>query len=190
MQKLGFVSDQSAIVTAAVKYLDSTRKKLAINVAEAKNDAKKLAIKLKDRIGVVYAGCDFYDVAAIRFKGQICENGKHLAYANIAPEFNHNELVGFEFPKALIKKLFVVWLAGPGDHKGVTNRVKVVDKILKAKRVPSMVVGGKGPNRLAEILSLVQFGDLATYYLALVNKTDPSPVHVINKLKSALEKMK
>jgi len=29
-----------------------------------------------------------------------------------------------------------------------------------------------------------------SYYLALVNKTDPSPVHVINKLKAALEKMK
>lgn len=190
MQKLGFVGDQTAIVAEAAKYLESTRKKLAITVSESKNEAKKLALKLRDRIGIVYAGCDFYDVAAIRFKGQICENGKHLSYANIAPEFNHNELVGFDFPKSLVKKLIVIWLGGSGDHKGVVNRVKVVDKILKGKRIPSTVVSGKGPNRLAEILSIVQFGDLASYYLALVNKTDPSPVHVINKLKSALEKMK
>lgn len=190
MQKMGFVADQTAIVTEAVKYLESTRKKLAIEVPKSKNDAKKLALKLDGRIGIVYAGCDYYDVAAVRFKGQICENGKNLSYANISPEFNHNELVGFDFPKSLVKKLYVIWLRGSEDHKGVTNRVKVVDKILKGKGVRSTIITGKGPNRLAEILSIVQFGDLASYYLALINKTDPSPVHVINKLKSALEKMK
>ena len=39
------------------------------------------------------------------------------------------------------------------------------------------------------MFSLIQVGDLSSYYLALINKIDPSPVHVINKLKTSLEKM-
>ncbi len=190
LQLIGFVQNQDQIIADTVAALTSSAKKLAINVPTARNEAKKLAGKLKDKIAIVYAGADYYDVAAIRFKGQVCENGKHLSYANISPEFNHNELVGFDYPKALVKKLYVIWLTGPGDSKGVTNRVKVVDKILKSKRIATLVLKAKGPNRLSEIFSLVQFGDLMSYYLALINKTDPSPVHVINKLKSALEKMK
>lgn len=190
MQTLGFIPDQSQIIADTCTYLEETRKKLAVTVAGARNEAKKLAELLKNKIAIVYAGADFYDVAAIRFKGQICENGKHLAYANISPEFNHNELVGFDFPKSLVAKLQILFLTGPADSKGVTNRVKIVDKIIRDKGAKTLVLKAKGPNRLSEIFSLVQLGDMASYYLALVNKTDPSPVHVINRLKTALEKIK
>ena len=189
LQRMGFVGNQDQVVEDTCKFLEENRKKMAVGVGESRNEAKKIANILKDKIAIVYAGADFYDVAAIRFKGQICENGKHLSYANISPEFNHNELVGFDYPKALIKKLMVIFLSGPADSKGVTNRFKVVDKIVREKGTQSMQIKAKGPNRLAEIFSLVQLGDMASYYLALVNKTDPSPVHVINRLKASLEKM-
>lgn len=190
MQLLGFIPNQDQIIVDTCAFLEANRKKMSVGVAEARNEAKKLANLLKDKIAIVYAGADYYDVAAIRFKGQICENGKHLSYANICPEFNHNELVGFDFPAALIKKLLVIFLAGPADSKGVTNRFKVVDKIVREKGAQTLTYKAKGPNRLSEILSLVQLGDMASYYLALVNKTDPSPVHVINRLKTSLEKMR
>ncbi len=189
LQKVGFIANQDQVVADTCSFLQESRKKLAIGIGESRNEAKKIAARLKDKIGIVYAGADFYDVAAIRFKGQICENGKHLSYANICPEFNHNELVGFDYPKALVKKLLVLFLSGPADSQGVTNRFKVVDKIVREKGAGSLTLKAKGPNRLSEIFSLVQLGDLASYYLALVNKTDPSPVHVINRLKSSLEKM-
>ena len=189
LQRIGFIPNQDSVIADCCKFLEDNRKKLGATVAEARNEAKKLAVQLKDKIAIVYAGADYYDVAAIRFKGQICENGKHLSYANIFPEFNHNELVGFDYPKPLIKKLLVIFLSGPGDSKGVTKRIKVVDKIVREKGVKTVQFKAKGPNRLAEIFSLVQLGDMASYYLALVNKTDPSPVHVINRLKSSLEKM-
>jgi glucose/mannose-6-phosphate isomerase len=48
----------------------------------------------------------------------------------------------------------------------------------------------EGPNRLAEIFSLVQLGDFVSYYLALLNKIDPSPVKVIDRLKAELDKVR
>jgi glucose/mannose-6-phosphate isomerase len=189
MEKLGYVSGQGEIVEATCAYLSVSRKKLGVNTAENRNAARQLAAKLKDKIAVVYAGADYYDTVAIRFKGQICENAKSLAYANICPEFNHNELVGFDFPPKLVAKLVVIFLTGPADSPGVSKRFKIINKILTEKKITTVSLKAQGPNRLAEIFTLIQFGDLASYYLALINKTDPSPVHVINRLKTALEKM-
>lgn len=189
MEKLGYVSGQKEIVEATCSLLSASRKKLGMNLPEKRNAARQLAAKLKDKIAVVYAGADYYDTVAIRFKGQICENAKSLAYANICPEFNHNELVGFDFPPKLVAKLVVIFLTGPADSQGVTKRFKIINKILTEKKIPTVFLKAQGPNRLAEIFTLIQFGDLTSYYLALVNKTDPSPVHVINRLKTALEKM-
>jgi glucose/mannose-6-phosphate isomerase len=189
MEKLGYVSGQGEIVEATCAHLSASRKKLGMNIAEKRNAARQLATKLKDKIAVVYAGADYYDTVAIRFKGQICENAKALAYANICPEFNHNELVGFDFPPKLVAKLVVIFLTGPADSQGVSKRFKIINKILTEKKITTVFLKAQGPNRLAEIFTLIQFGDLASYYLALINKTDPSPVHVINRLKAALEKM-
>ena len=189
MEKLGYVPRQGEIVEATCAYLSTSRKKLGINIAKERNAARQLAAKLKDKIAVVYAGADYYDTVAIRFKGQICENAKALAYANICPEFNHNELVGFDFPPKLVAKLVVIFLTGPADSQGVTKRFKIINKFLTEKKITTVFLKAQGPNRLAEIFTLIQFGDLASYYLALINKTDPSPVHVINRLKTALEKM-
>ncbi len=189
MEKLGYIPGQKEIVEATCASLITSRKKLGMNISEKRNPARQLAAKLKEKIGIVYAGADYYDTVAVRFKGQICENAKALAYANICPEFNHNELVGFDFPPKLVAKLVVIFLTGPADSHGVTKRFKIINKILTEKKITTVFLKAQGPNRLAEIFSLVQFGDLTSYYLALINKTDPSPVHVINRLKTALEKM-
>lgn len=188
LERLGLVEQQRSIVESAVSFLRQRAAQFALEAED--NSARALAGKLRERIAVVYAGTDFYDTTAIRFKGQICENSKHLAFANINPEFNHNEIVGYEYPSALVERLFVIFLTGSEDSHGVKNRFKIIDEILRERGVPTQFVAAEGPNRLAEIFSLVQFGDFVSYYLALLNETDPSPVKVINRLKAALEKMR
>jgi glucose/mannose-6-phosphate isomerase len=189
LEQAGFVSGQRKAVDDACQFLAGRSKDFALDLPEKSNFAKQAASKLQNKIGIVYAGADYYDTTAIRFKGQICENAKALAYANICPEFNHNELVGFEYPQELLQKLVVIFLTGPADTKGVTNRFKIINEIVGEKGIETIFIKAEGPNRLAEIFSLIQVGDFVSYYLALLNGTDPSPVHVINRLKSSLEKM-
>ncbi|HPC10495.1 MAG TPA: SIS domain-containing protein [candidate division Zixibacteria bacterium] len=40
------------------------------------------------------------------------------------------------------------------------------------------------------MLSLVQFGDFVSYYLAILNEVDPTPVKIIDALKKALAEAK
>ena len=52
-----------------------------------------------------------------------------------------------------------------------------------------ITVQSRGHSPLARSLYLIYIGDFASYYLAILNGVDPSPVKVIDYLKSALEKV-
>ena len=43
-----------------------------------------------------------------------------------------------------------------------------------------------GDSRLERIFSLIQMGDFISYYLAVLNEVDPTPVEVIENLKARL----
>jgi len=187
LEELKLIVPQGKLVEAACDFLAQNREQYLIDSPAEKNFAKQLAEALVGKIAVIYAGADYYDTNAIRFKGQICENAKHLAYANVCPEFNHNELVGFEYPNELQSKLVVIFLTGPGDNKRVGQRFEIVESIVKDQGITTFWPKAAGPNRLAEIFSLVQLGDFVSFYLAMANQTDPSPVAAIDRLKSELE---
>jgi glucose/mannose-6-phosphate isomerase len=189
VERLGLVQSQAGLIESACNFLNENRAKYSLDTPAKSNLAMQIAEKLRTKIAVVYAGADFFDTTAIRFKGQICENAKHLAYANICPEFNHNELVGFEYPKELLAKLHVIFLTGPDDSPRVTARFKIVDQIVKDQGIDTTWVAAEGPNRLARIFSLVQVGDFVSFYLAMSNQVDPSPVKVIDRLKGELERV-
>ncbi|HWR71064.1 MAG TPA: SIS domain-containing protein, partial [Dehalococcoidia bacterium] len=52
---------------------------------------------------------------------------------------------------------------------------------IKYKRIESI---GRSP--LAQMIGLVLLGDYVSYYLAMLNRTDPMPVPVIDQLKARL----
>jgi glucose/mannose-6-phosphate isomerase len=55
--------------------------------------------------------------------------------------------------------------------------------------VDYQVVDGEGRSPLSQMMSLVLFGDYVSYYLAILNKIDPTPVKNIAYLKEQLAKV-
>ena len=51
-----------------------------------------------------------------------------------------------------------------------------------------MEVASVGKGLLARIFSLIYIGDFASYYLAILNKCDPTPVERVTYLKNELAK--
>jgi glucose/mannose-6-phosphate isomerase len=152
------------------------------------NKAKELALRLHHKLPIIYASIDFFDAVAYRWKCQICENSKMLAYSNIFPEFNHNELVGWNILKGLKGKLVVVILRDKDDHPRIKTRIEIVKRILQGRKIEVIEAESHGENLLSRILSLIQLGDFTSFYLAILNKVNPTPVKVIDFLKSELAK--
>jgi glucose/mannose-6-phosphate isomerase len=184
-QNLGIVSDKSKDVAEMAQVLQDLQETIDENRPLKSNPAKQLAAKLYDHLAVIY-GAGFVSTAAQRWKTQINENSKAWAFYEIFPELNHNAVVGYEFPADLAQKLFVVFLRSPRLHPRTLIRYKLTAEMLSNAKVSYEIVEARGESALSQMMSLVFFGDWVSYYLALLNETDPSPVKVIDFLKKRL----
>ncbi|MBI3999229.1 MAG: bifunctional phosphoglucose/phosphomannose isomerase [Candidatus Omnitrophica bacterium] len=152
------------------------------------NLAKQLASLCFQKYPIIYAGTDYFDVVALRWRGQIEENAKALASHHILPEMNHNELVGWQSPKELLKEAVVFFLRDAADHKRVQMRMNLTQKIVERSAGKVVELQSQGKSILARMFSLVYLGDWVSFYLAALYQVDPTPVDVIQYLKSELAK--
>lgn len=73
------------------------------------------------------------------------------------------------------------------DHERIKKRMTICKDIFE-QRVDVEEMHTKGKSLLARMFSTIYLGDLTSYYLAIRNRTDPTPVEVIEDLKKALAK--
>lgn len=187
-EKIGLVKGFSGDIAVAAEKLAARREKYIEDNPLISNPAKHIADAISGKIALIYGGPSFTGVVAQRWKGQICENGKNLAFANEFPECNHNELVGWT--KAIVEphaaNLTVFMLRDADDHPKIRKRMNIVKAIIENCGATVQDVHSMGEKPLERMLSLIQLGDFASYYLAVLNGVDPTPVEVIEKLKKAL----
>ncbi len=188
LERLGFISGKIDELKKSVELLSSAREKYRMEQGWEQNSAKRIADDLYGKLPIIYSGADHFDAVGYRWKGQICENSKSLCFNNVFPEFNHNELVGWEIISGLEKKIVVVILRDQGDHPQIKKRVQIVEGMIREKGVGVIQVESQGENLLSRIFSLVQLGDFMSFYLAILNQVDPTPVKPIDYLKSKLAK--
>ncbi len=155
-----------------------------------RNLAKKIALKLYGKLPVIYGGQDHIDAAVIRFRGQLEENSKHIGFSHIFPEMNHNEIVGWENPRAVLKNTAVVFLRDERDHPRTKLRIDITKEIISGYTDTVIEIFSKGSTPLARLFYLVYLCDFISFYLAVLNRVDPTPVHKVKYLKDILAKKK
>ncbi|MCI0532323.1 MAG: bifunctional phosphoglucose/phosphomannose isomerase [candidate division Zixibacteria bacterium] len=186
LSRLGLVKDQKREIKRTIRLLDRYKVNFLPMVPKSNNPAKKLAEKLHHKVPLIYAGEDYFSPVALRWKQQICENAKVLSFCNVFPEFNHNELVGWDKIEHLQSKLAVVILKDENDHEQVKLRMKLIAKMFKEKKVELVELSGSGNTVMERMFSLIHFGDWTSYYLAILNRVNPTPVEIIERLKKSL----
>lgn len=169
--------------------LEAVRRKLAEYGAASpavRNPAKQLAEGLKGKIPIIYGSQDRLEAVAARWRAQICENAKQLAYFGALPEMNHNEIVGWKHPRASLRRLAPIFLRDREDHPRIQPRVEMTRKMLEEYCAVALEYWSEGESWLERLWSLILLGDYASVYLAILNDEDPSPVQAIDELKGRL----
>lgn len=184
LEELGIVAGVRPELEETVTVLRAMRDNLG--AADAANQARSIARKLKDSLPVIWGTSGISEVAALRWKAQINENAKCPAYYNVFPELNHNEIVGFEVPPQLLSSMSCIILRDQYDHERVKRRIEISKGIIKDKVKSIIEVKSQGESYLARFYSLVYIGDYASVYLALEYGINPTPVAVIDYLKAEL----
>lgn len=187
LEKIGLIKGAGKEIAAAVKMLEKNRELYIEDVPTSDNPAKNLAERMLAKIPIIYTGPTITDTVGVRWKGQFCENGKNLTFVNHFPEFNHNELVGWSDPIGPhTEHLMVIILHDSGDHPKVVRRMEIVKGIIEKYGIDVVDIRSSGESVLERMFSLIQLGDFTSYYLAVVNDADPTPVEAIETLKKAL----
>jgi glucose/mannose-6-phosphate isomerase len=145
------------------------------------DEGEALSKKLKGKIPVIYASEPMSSVA-YRWKTQINENAKLPAFSNIFSEMNHNEIAGY---KGMDRKFTAVIIRDKNDNERIKKRMDICKEIME-ERVDVEEVNTQGDGFLARMFSTIYLGDFVSYYLALWNRVDPTPVEVIEGMKRRL----
>jgi len=168
----------------SIKLLKSVRDDYSLN--DQKNPTWVLSNKIFDTIPIIYGETDNTSIVALRWSNQLSENSKMLAFCNEIPEFNHNEIVGWENNPKLIEKLSIIWLTDESDHERISIRQKISNRILETIVKNQFEISLHGATRFERLLHLIHFGDWVSLWCAYLHGTDPSPVEKILRLKEEL----
>jgi len=109
-----------------------------------------------------------------------------LSYCAFFPELCHNEIVGWQELSQIRQNTKIVMLSDREDHRSNDLRAGIISDILKTEAAEIITVKTRGETLLARMFSAIFLGDMTSYYLALLNQVDPTPVERIKFLKSKL----
>jgi glucose/mannose-6-phosphate isomerase len=143
--------------------------------------AKSLARALSETAVVIY-GSGPTTAVAHRWKTQLNENGKRLAFSSELLEANHHELC--------------VWghLSEPGSwsaifledradqHPRAVRRMELTAELMAGTRASTYWISAQGETRTQRILSLVLLADFVSIYIAALSGADPSEIALISRL--------
>ena len=117
-----------------------------------------------------------------RWRCQIQENAKQLAFHHVIPEMNHNEIVGWT---NLNPNVIPILIRKENEKVEIRNRIEALKKTAW-KKIDVVEIFAKCNNHLSKMLETIYIGDMVSIELAKLNKVDPTPVEVIENLKNEL----
>lgn len=152
---------------------------------KTRNSAMEIAEKFREKVPVIYSDGRLLP-ATTRWKTQIAENGKAFAFINVLPEMNHNEIMSWRYPEWFIKKCVPVFITSGKEHQRTQLRFDIIRDIILKVRGDILEIKAEGQNLLEELFYLVILGDWVSFYLALLNDSNPTEINEINLLKKRL----
>ncbi len=183
--RAGLVPDPRSDLGEALAEMERLREEIDAAVPEEKNPAKRLARALYGR-PVLICGAEHLREVARRWKGQCNENAKAWAFHEEIPELHHNSILAYEGQPTVSRLMGVVLLISPDYHPRNALRFGATEALLERSGVAHFRVEARGVSRLAQMLTALYFGDYVSFYLAVLNRQDPTAMGAITYLKEVL----
>ncbi|HRT42805.1 MAG TPA: SIS domain-containing protein [Phycisphaerae bacterium] len=188
---VGYTATYLARVFHAAEALADSRPELSTVPAflrrhSTRDDARRTAVWLADRIPVIYTDEQHLLGIARPAKIKFNENAKRPAFFNAFPELNHNEMIGF---RTKLARFAVLYFDDPASHPRIRRRFEVMRTTFAARgmdhvdfrewRIP-------GATRAEKVFAALEFADWCSYYRALLDGLDPTPVDLVEEFKALL----
>jgi len=167
-------------VKESISLLMKTRKEISSTNLTNSNPALSLAKWISD-FPIIYYPWGLHS-AAIRFKNSLQENAKTHVFAEDIIESSHNAIVAWE-KRSKIKPILII---GKDDYIKTKERWQVVKEFFDLNKIQYKEVHSSNGSILTKLVNLIYLLDYSSIYLAVLSKTDPTPVKSIEFIKSRI----
>lgn len=182
--RLGWLKEDLLDVEGSCRLLEQfILKELHPSVRKADNPAKQMALQLKGRLPILYGAADGWEGITYRWRTQLEENAKTLAFHHLFPEATHNELSGWVRPRAIFSRVAAVFITDRDVHPRTRRRMEFAASVIRREGTAVLWAKVPGPSVLSRMLRLIALGDFVSVYLALLYRVDPTPVERVEALK-------
>lgn len=186
LEHAGLTASQTDTVLAGAEFIEGLHRTWGLESLGGENLALDLAHALHQRIPVIYSGCSLLDTVNYRWRGQIQENAKQLAFGSTLPEMNHNEIEAWGVSTSTAP-WSAIFLRSPQDeHPRIAQRFEFLRSVLESNGIAVRSVEAFGETRMERMFSLLTLADWVSYYLAILNQVDPTAIPVMTRLKQSL----
>ena len=164
--------------------LEATIQQMTDGEEATQKYAGEIAQQIFGKLPIVYSA-PAYEGVAVRFRQQLNENSKMLAWHGVIPEMNHNELVGWKDEAA---DKAVIIFRNEDDYVRTQTRMEINKDVIKQYHPTIIEIHSKGNSYWEKAFYLIHLTDWVSVILADLRKLDATEVKVIDFLKGSLAK--
>ena len=82
----------------------------------------------------------------------------------------------------------IILIRDPEEPQEIRNRIETSTNLVFSRANKVLEITAEGKGKLAKMFSVMCTGDFASVYLAILQNKDPTPVKIIDRVKSELAK--
>ncbi len=179
-RQLGFVELAGTEVSSAIMLLRETN--LGYADPGEENPAFELARATKGKSVMIMASEHLTGNAHI-MANQWNENAKNMAAWFAIPELNHHLLEGMTHPRENRDRLAAVLVQSDLYDTRNQRRHEITRTLLEEQGIACPVIAPRGETALEQAFDLLLLGTYASFYQAVMNDTDPSPIPWVDQFK-------
>ena len=184
LKRLGYIDVSDDEVKEAIKFMRKYDKKWAHDVELTDNLAKKTAATLKDTIPML-VGSEHLAGNLRVGRNQFRETAKSFSEFFVIPELNHHLMEGLGHPKEKRAFHFLLFTSTL-YHERNQKRHKITADVIRQNNIRATVIKVAGKTKLQQSLYMLQLTGYMSFYLAMMYKSDPSPIPWVDYFKMEL----
>ena len=179
-RQLGFIDLTNEEMGAALSLLRSVNAIYAD--LSVPNPSLDLAYRARLRAPLIIASEHLTGNAHI-LANQWNENAKNMAAWFAIPELNHHLLEGLTGPPAVRNRLLAVLLHSNLYDERNQKRYDITRQVLDEQKIASISINPHGKTPLEQAFDMLLLGAYASFYQAVLNKINPSPIPWVDYFK-------
>ncbi|NHN34198.1 bifunctional phosphoglucose/phosphomannose isomerase [Paenibacillus agricola] len=183
LHAMGLISDPKQGIIETISLMEQLAAAYAPQTVLADNEAKQIAAEMDGLIPVVYGTLPFTDAVAVRYKNQLAEVSKLMAFCNAMSGLHHDEANGWDADSVMLRQFHFTLIHDEEDLEPMGRRLKATREVLASRAGAVRQITSTGSSRLARMCSLTYLIDHVTLYLAFIRGINPSQGTALNEFR-------